>query len=135
MNVQEAPTYRYKSEEVSPTFARLQLDAFAMDCEGYSMEEITVILNKRDTVKPMKLQVVDIEAMVRCESIKYGMHSLPPKLNYDEFVDINESELNCIFAEAGSDREPDFNYEQQVEAIMDDMNMFPHLKYFLEGTF
>ena len=36
-------------------------------------------------------------------------------LSYDEFVEINDQEFDCIFAESGADRELDFNRENEVE--------------------
>ena len=39
------------------------------------------------------------------------------KISYEEFVDINDQELTCIFAESGADRELDFDREAEVENI------------------
>jgi len=38
-------------------------------------------------------------------------------LEFEEFQEVNENELNCIFAESGADREMDFDRETQEEKI------------------
>ena len=40
-----------------------------------------------------------------------------PEISLELFEDINESELNCIFAELGMDRELDFDREAEVEKL------------------
>lgn len=39
------------------------------------------------------------------------------ELNYDEFVEVNEVELNCIFAENGQILELDFDYDEESEYL------------------
>ena len=39
------------------------------------------------------------------------------ELTLEEFTDINESELNCIFAESGIDRELEFSHENETEEL------------------
>ncbi len=51
---------------------------------------------------------------------KYDKDNL---LDYETFIDTNESEINCIFAETGMDREIDFDKEREEEDM-----------YFNEGT-
>jgi len=41
------------------------------------------------------------------------------KISLEEFIDINENELTCIFAETGADRELDFDEEYQIEKLYD----------------
>ena len=35
-------------------------------------------------------------------------------LTYEEWYELNESELHCRFAETGADREMDFNIEDEI---------------------
>jgi len=48
-------------------------------------------------------------------------HSQYPQLIYDEnhefWSEINETELDCIFAETGADRELDFDREKEEEIL------------------
>lgn len=39
------------------------------------------------------------------------------ELTFEEFAEINEEELTCIFAETGADREMDFDREAEEERI------------------
>jgi len=43
-------------------------------------------------------------------------HTLP-EISLEQFEDINEVELNCIFAESSSDREMDFDIEAEIEKL------------------
>ena len=49
-------------------------------------------------------------------TIPYCSHTLP-EISLDQFEDINESELDCIFAESGADKELDFDRETEVEKL------------------
>lgn len=37
--------------------------------------------------------------------------------DFEKWLEINESELNCIFAESGADRELDFDREREEEKL------------------
>lgn len=39
--------------------------------------------------------------------------------DFDIWIEINENELNCIFAESGADRELDFDQERKEEELFD----------------
>ena len=49
-------------------------------------------------------------------------HTLP-EISLEQFEEINEQELHCIFAESGADREQDFDPEQLT------------VRYYLNGEF
>ena len=40
-------------------------------------------------------------------------------LTFEEWMDTNSDELNCLFAENGADRETDFDYDSDCEIIYD----------------
>ncbi len=40
-----------------------------------------------------------------------------PEISLEQFEDINDVELTCIFAESGMDRELDFDREAEVEKL------------------
>ena len=40
-------------------------------------------------------------------------------LTFEEWMDTNSDELNCLFAENGADREMDFDYERDCEIVYD----------------
>ena len=48
-------------------------------------------------------------------------HTIYPQLIYDldygSWLDLNECELNCIFAETGADREMDFDREVEEQKL------------------
>ena len=48
--------------------------------------------------------------------IPHSSHTLP-EISLEQFEEINESELNCIFAETGADREVYFNRDNEIEKI------------------
>lgn len=37
--------------------------------------------------------------------------------DFEEWIEINENELTCIFAETGADRELDFDHERELEDL------------------
>lgn len=37
--------------------------------------------------------------------------------NFEKWIEINENELKCIFAESGADRELDFDQEKEEEEL------------------
>ena len=39
------------------------------------------------------------------------------KMTFEEWLDLNEDELNIYFAETGMDRELDFNIENELEKL------------------
>ena len=39
------------------------------------------------------------------------------KMTFEEWLDLNEDELNIYFAETGMDRELDFNIENELEEL------------------
>ena len=41
-------------------------------------------------------------------------------LEYDEWLNENSDELNCMFAENGADREMDFDFEKDAQKIYND---------------
>lgn len=49
-------------------------------------------------------------------TIPHCSHTLP-EISLEQFEECNEQELNCIFAESGADREPEYNQEGATEAI------------------
>lgn len=49
-----------------------------------------------------------------------------PEISLEQFEEINEQELNCIFAETGADREVDFNHEGGTEELYFN-NKYPQL--------
>lgn len=54
---------------------------------------------------------------------------LDRKLTFDEFLEVNKGELACIFAETGMDKEPDFNYDMEVEHLYYNPGVWAGLKY------
>jgi hypothetical protein len=51
------------------------------------------------------------------------------RMSLEDFIEVNEDELKCIFAESGADRELDFDYYAQVEKILDGHIEYPNLTY------
>ena len=55
-------------------------------------------------------------------------------LTYDEFEELNSSELDCIFSETGMDRERGFDLEHAVETFWFERvkysTQYPQLKYY-----
>ncbi len=51
------------------------------------------------------------------------------QFNFDEWCEVNEQELTCIFAETGADREMDFDREQRSEDIFNKEQYFELLKW------
>jgi len=49
------------------------------------------------------------------------------KLELEEFQEINKDDLNCIFGESGSNREPDFDYDQQCEYLLHNDDEYSYL--------
>ena len=47
-------------------------------------------------------------------------------LTYEEWCDINEQELTCIFAETGRDREMCYDREADEEFIYDHIETYSH---------
>ena len=73
----------------------------------------------------------ELNATVSQESLKEmldeTMGYVTPAISIEEFQKFNEDELNCIFAESGSDREPDFDYDQQCEYLLTHPSEYPCL--------
>ena len=38
-------------------------------------------------------------------------------LSFEDWLDVNDNELTCMFAETGADRELDFDFEQEASQI------------------
>ena len=51
------------------------------------------------------------------------------RMSLEVFIEVNEDELKCIFAESGADRELDFDYYAQVEKILEGHIEYPNLTY------
>ncbi len=62
---------------------------------------------------------------------------LASSLLYDDFIFVNQEELNCIFAESGADREEDFDFDSRTEQIWSEQERFkkefPQLEYTYES--
>ena len=58
---------------------------------------------------------------------------LPEALAYEEFQDINDQELACIFAETGMDREYGFDKDNEIEKLFNNPARYqleyPQLQY------
>lgn len=49
--------------------------------------------------------------------------------DYEEWCEVNETEINCILAESGADRERDFNYEKETLYMWEHPKKYPTLRY------
>ena len=60
------------------------------------------------------------------------------KLDFEEFQEINEVELTCIFAESGADRELDFDLESEIGNLYEEgfesstLKKYPQLQFLIE---
>ena len=50
-------------------------------------------------------------------TIPSGTNYILPDYSLEDFEELNYDELNCIFAESGADREPDYDRETEVEKL------------------
>ena len=57
-------------------------------------------------------------------TIPLEAHRTLPEISMEQFMKVNEQELNCIFAESGADKESDFDYEVAVERLYYQTNMY-----------
>ena len=57
-------------------------------------------------------------------TIPLEAHKTLPEISMEQFMEVNEQELNCIFAETDADRELDFDYETAVERLYYQTNMY-----------
>lgn len=123
MDIKPAPATRY-GKHTEEAYRKVQLLAFELDCKGTPLTEITELLNASLMVFPMELTEDDVAALIRAETVHYGMTSLPPLYDMDEFEEANEVELNIYFGESGSDR------ERSVEYLWSNPGEFPQFKYY-----
>ncbi len=58
--------------------------------------------------------------------------TIPTPLTLEQFITVNEQELNCIFAESGADREYDFDRESDECDLYESPAQYPQLITTLE---
>jgi len=86
--------------------------------------------------KPYTIHETDIHASLRCRSEKFNTieeaiqfrENFIMELDFEDFCEVNEVELNIIFAERGSDREADFDLEDALIQMWErEFTQYPQL--------
>ncbi len=96
----------------TPTAENIAISCFTANLYGWTDSEIHQELS---IVYP-QLKVTDIHTLIVSEDIKaYILQANRSPLDYEEWLNLNESLLTIKWAETGADREMDFDLELEQE--------------------